>query len=63
VQNLHANLPMVVRRFRILPLLIPFFTCPKPRFNGLLTLMVSSPATAASHRTLNFGEFTFQALG
>jgi hypothetical protein len=54
---------MVVGRFRLLPLLIPFFTCPKPRFNGLLTLMVSSPATAASHRTLNFGEFTFQALG
>lgn len=62
MQNLHTNLPMVVGRFRILPRLMPCYTCPKPRPNGLLTFMISSPTTAASHRAPNFGETSFYEL-
>jgi hypothetical protein len=54
---------MVVGWFRILPLLMPFFTCPKPRLNGLLTFMITSPTAAASHKASNFGEFLFYEVG
>ena len=59
MQNLHANLPIVVVRFRILPRLMPCFTRPEPRLHGLLMFIITSPTAAASHRALNFGEFTF----
>jgi hypothetical protein len=62
VQNLHANLPILVARFRILPRFMPCLTCPKPRLHSLLTFMITSPTAAASHRAPNFRKFTFRGF-
>jgi hypothetical protein len=43
-----------------LPLLMTCFTCPEPHPKGLLTFMISSPTTTASHRAPNFRELTFR---
>jgi hypothetical protein len=60
VHNLHANLPMVVGRFRLLPPLMPCLTCPKSRLYGFLPFMITGPTAAASHRVPNFREFPFR---
>jgi hypothetical protein len=63
VQNVHANLPLVVRCFWLLPLLIPRLTCPQSGHNDRFTFMISSLTTPMRHRATNFGESPFYEVG